>query len=217
MTTSRAFAVVFVLAAVVGCSKEQKPEGAVDAGAPTSTASTAASGSAAASASAAPSASASAAPLTPRSDCPKGSSGPGTFDKPCEAHGGARIMEAKWTGKTDEKGPHFGLTNKGTLTVLYGRVVVYFYDKAGKQLDSKSGKHSLSCSGASLFGGTMKPGEKAVLTFSCTPKDDVPDGATAIEAEIPLVGFADATEKKNDFYWKNDDLVPEARKKGGVK
>ena len=27
----------------------------------------------------------------------------------------------------------------------------------------------------------------------------------------------DASEKKSEFYWKNDDLVPDARKKGGVK
>lgn len=32
------------------------------------------------------------------------------------------------------------------------------------------------------------------------------------------VGFADAAdEKKIDSYWKNGDLTPDARKKGGVK
>ena len=57
----------------------------------------------------------------------------------------------------------------------------------------------------------------AVLTFSCVPKKVVPDGAAAIEAEMQVVGFADATEKKIDFYWRNADLTPNARPKGGVK
>jgi hypothetical protein len=45
----------------------------------------------------------------------------------------------------------------------------------------------------------------------------VPDGSAAIEGEMQMVGFADSTEKKSEFYWKNDDLAISARKKGGVK
>lgn len=73
------------------------------------------------------------------------------------------------------------------------------------------------CSGK-IFGGVMKPAEKAVITFSCVTKANVPEGTAAIEAEMQSVGFADAAdEKKIDFYWKNGDLTPDARKKGGVK
>jgi hypothetical protein len=63
----------------------------------------------------------------------------------------------------------------------------------------------------------MKPGEKAVITFSCVKKEHVPEGAKAIEGELQIVGFADATEKKSEYYWRNNDLVPDARPKGGVK
>jgi hypothetical protein len=48
-------------------------------------------------------------------------------------------------------------------------------------------------------------------------KKDMPDGTATIEGEMPMVGFADATEKKIDFYWRNADLTPDARPKGGVK
>ena len=68
-----------------------------------------------------------------------------------------------------------------------------------------------------MFGGVMKPGEKAVLTFSCVKKERVPEGTTAIEAEIQQVGFADASEKSVEFYWRNDSLAPETRKKTGKK
>lgn len=130
-------------------------------------------------------------------------------------------MDATWTGKTDEKGPHFRITNKSDKTILYGKITAYFYDKAGKQLsvkDSGGGKDhpSIGC-GGNIFGGVMKPGEKAVLTFSCIKKEQIPEGTKAIEGEISMVGFADSTEKKSEFYWRNDDLVPEQRKKGGVK
>jgi hypothetical protein len=32
-----------------------------------------------------------------------------------------------------------------------------------------------------------------------------------------MVGFADSEGKKAEFYWKNDDLAPEERPKGGIK
>jgi hypothetical protein len=63
----------------------------------------------------------------------------------------------------------------------------------------------------------MKVNEKAVLTFSCVKKENVPEGTTAIEGEMQMVGFSDASEKKSEFYWRNNDLAPETRKKGGVK
>lgn len=160
----------------------------------------------------------------PPADCPKGSSGPGTYDKPCEASGADRLMEVTWTGKSDDNGPTFKVINKTDKVVLHGKVVVYYYDKAGKQLEILSAAGSAntkpklfhSCSG-SIFGGIMKPGEKAFLTFSCVKKDRVPEGTKAIEAEIQTVGFSDETEKKVSHYWRNPDLSPDERPKGGPK
>jgi hypothetical protein len=131
-------------------------------------------------------------------------------------------MEVKWT-KTGDKGPSFAVINKMKLVILYGRIAVYFYDKAGKQLsvmdDSAAPPKSRpfhTCSG-SFFGGVMNPAEREVLNFSCVPKKVIPDGTATIEAEMQMVGFADASGKKVDFYWRNLDLTPEARPKGGIK
>jgi hypothetical protein len=167
MWTVTKIAVAFALsAAISGCSKDESapaPAPSVSVADPTPSTPPSAV------VSAAPVASA--APLPMRTDCPKGSSGAGTFDKPCEAKGPARLMDAVWTGKTDAtNGPQFKVTNKSSLVILYGKIAVYFYDKAGKQLDVKDGDQTRpfkSCSGVSLFGGVMKAGEKAVLTFSC--------------------------------------------------
>lgn len=216
MSIPRLASVCIAAAALVACSKDE-PKTA-DAGT-TASASAASTASAAPSASAAPTASASAAPPPDRSDCPKGSSGPGTFDKPCLAKGASRMMEVVYTGKTDDKGPQFRVTNKSPSVILYGKIAVYFYDKAGKQLDVKdsSGKaHPFETCGGNIFGGVMKVNEKAVITFSCVKKDSVPEGTAAIEGEMEMVGFT-TDEKKSDFYWRNPDLVPDARKKGGVK
>lgn len=156
-------------------------------------------------------------------DCPKGSSGAGTFDKPCEATGKVRMMEATWTGKIDDKGPTFRVINKSPSVILHGKIVVYYYDKAGKQLEipppsgsSAKAKPYHTCGGF-IFSGVMKPAEKAYLTFSCVKKERVPEGTKAIEAEIQTVGFADETEKKVAYYWRNSNLTPEERPKGGVK
>ena len=167
----------------------------------------------------APSASAP-APSAPVHDCPAGSTGDATLSKPCEAKGAARMMEVTWTGKMTDTGPSFRVVNKSPATILYGKIAVYFYDKAGKQLEVKDPggkpKPVHTCTG-NLFGGVMKPAEKAVITFSCVKKDTVPEGTAQVEAEMQMVGFADASEKKSEWFWRNHDLTPDARPKGGVK
>jgi hypothetical protein len=200
--------------AIFGCSKEETKS------APPA-ASVVATPSAQPTASSAPSAVASAAP-EPHHDCPENSSGIGSFTKPCEAKGKERLMKAKWT-KTDDKGPNFSIKNLGKTTIVYGKIAVYFYDKGGKQLDLKDESETppkispyLTCSG-NIFQGVMKPGESATLTFSCVPKNVIPESTAAIEAEMQTVGFADETGKKIDYYWRNADLTPNARPKGGIK
>ena len=164
---------------------------------------------------------ASAAP-EPHHDCPAGSEGVGSFAKPCEAKGADRMMEVTWNGKYSDAGaPTFRVVSKSKLVILYGKIVVYFYDKAGKQLEVPAGssgkprKHQ-DCPG-NIFGGVMQPAEKAVINFSCVGKSSVPEGAAAIEAEIQMVGFADAEGKHSEFYWKNEELTPDERPKGGIK
>ena len=131
------------------------------------------------------------------------------------------MMTVKWK-KTDDSGPSFAISNKSKLVIVYGKIAVYFYDKAGKQLsvqdDSTPPKPRPfhTCAGK-FFGGPMHAAEKATLTFSCVPKSVVPDGTATVEAEMQMVGFADAAGEKIDFYWRNNDLTPDARPKGGVK
>jgi hypothetical protein len=154
-------------------------------------------------------------------DCPEGSEGVGSFEKPCEAKGADRMMEVTWNGKLDDAGPSFRVVSTSKLVILYGKLAVYFYDKAGKQLEVPGGtpekpKMHQDCFG-NIFGGVMKAGEKAVMTFSCVKKSHVPEGTAAIEAEVRMVGFTDEAGKKSTFYWKNDDLAPDTRPKGGIK
>jgi hypothetical protein len=217
----RSLVLVSTLALLAGCS-----DGGGE-GAPSASASASSAPPPVATPSAAPSAAAAAPPpsasAAPRSDCPKDSSGPGTLDQPCAGKGAARMMAAKWTGKIDdEKGPYFAVTNEGPASILYGKIAVYFYDKDKKQLEVKPAGATkplpyLICAGSNLFSGVMKAKEKATLTFSCVKKDHVPEGTKAIEGEIITVGFADASAKKNEFYWSNKDLAPDVRPKGGVK
>lgn len=152
-----------------------------------------------------------------REDCPKGSSGVGTSEAPCLASGDARMMEVKYTGKTTDDGPKFSIVNKSDNQILFGSLVAYFYDKAGKQLEVTAGDKKRPyqpCSG-NIFAGAVKPGEKIFMFFSCVKKSHVPEGTASIEAEVKTVGFADEAGKKNEFYWSNPDLAPDLRPKGG--
>ena len=158
-------------------------------------------------------------PPKPREDCPEGSSGIGTIAEPCKASGDSRMLAVKWTGTTTDQGPKFSVTNKSKKQVLYGSIAVYFYDKAGKQLQvTHAGKSRPMqiCSG-NVFAGAVKPDEKIFVFFSCTKKADVPEGTAAIEAEAKGVGFANEAGTENEFYWSNMDLVPDVRPKGGIK
>jgi hypothetical protein len=201
---------------VAGCDEEKAP-----AAAPSAKASVAAAPPAATMSAVAPVPPPPPPPAAPRSDCPEGSSGEGTLAAPCEAKDTSRQMEVIWNGKTDDKGPFFKVNSKAKKTILYGKVLVYFYDKAGKQLEVKDedgkGHPYKSCSGNTIFSGVMKAAEKAVIQFSCVQKKHVPEGTAAIEAEMQMVGFADASEKKNEYYWRNTELTPDVRPKGGVK
>jgi hypothetical protein len=211
---SKALLTAALVACIAGCSDEQSPSTATSAHA--SATPPAASTPAPAAAAPPPTAQ----PSVPVHDCPAGSTGDGSLTKPCEAKGTARTMEAIWTGKMTDTGPSFKVVNKSPTVILYGKIVVYFYDKAGKQLDVKGPgdkpRPNHSCTG-NLFGGVMKPAEKAVITFSCVKKENVPEGTAQVEAEMQMVGFADASEKKSEYYWKNGDLTPDVRPKGGVK
>lgn len=159
------------------------------------------------------------APPKLRDDCPKGSKGVGTSAEPCLASGDSRMMEVAYTGKTTDQGPKFSIVNKADQQILFGSLVVYFYDKAGKQLQVKGGdkpKPMQSCAG-NIFAGAVKPGEKIFMFFSCVKKENVPEGTDAIEAEVKTVGFADEEGKKNEFYWSNPDLAPNERPKSKAK
>jgi hypothetical protein len=158
-------------------------------------------------------------PAKLRDDCPKGSSGVGTSDKPCLGSGDSRMMVVQYTGKTTDEGPKFSVVNKADQQILFGSIAVYFYDKAGKQLQVTSGDKQRpfqACAG-NVFAGAVKPGEKIFIFFSCVKKAHVPEGAVTIEAEVKTVGFADEDGKKSEFYWSNPDLAPDQRPKGGLK
>jgi len=158
-------------------------------------------------------------PPKPRTDCPEGSSGFGTFEEPCTGSGDKRLMEVKYTGKTTDEGPKFSVTNLTKQSILYGSVAAYFYDKAGKQLKVTSGEKPRAmqlCSG-NIFAGAVKPDEKIYVFFSCVKKSDVPEGTVTIEAEVRTVGFADEAGEKTEYYWSNKELTPDERPKGGIK
>ena len=129
------------------------------------------------------------------------------------------MMEVAYTGKTTDEGPKFSVVNKSKNPILFGSLVAYFYDKAGKQLDvTADGKPRPMqvCSGR-IFAGAVKPGEKIFMFFSCVKKAHVPEGTVTIQAEVKTVGFTDDAGRESIFYWSNPELAPEKRPKADLK
>src|SRR3954453_14870687 len=99
--------------------------------------------------------------------CPEGSTGKGTFDDACKGKGKTRMMDVTWNQKIGDKGPTFQIVNKAKLEILYGKIVVWFYDKKGKLIEIAGGekpRHRLTCAG-DIFAGPVKPGEKVFMNF----------------------------------------------------
>src|SRR6185436_5291559 len=113
----------------------------------------------------------------------------------------------------------FSVVNKSDNQILFGSLVAYFYDKAGKQLQVTAGdkpRPNQPCAG-NIFAGVVKPGEKIFMFFSCVKKAHVPEGTAAIQAEVKTVGFTDDAGKESVFYWSNPELAPEKRPKSDPK
>ena len=139
--------------------------------------------------------------------------------EPCLGKGGSRMMEVAYTGKITDEGPKFSVINKSKNPILFGSLVAYFYDKAGKQLEvSADGKPRPMqvCSGR-IFAGAVKPGEKIFMFFSCVKKAHVPEGTATIQAEVKTVGFTDDAGRESIFYWSNPELAPDKRPKSDLK
>jgi hypothetical protein len=215
MSTSATLRAATVLSALamlsLGCEEP--------AGAPAAASASASSAAPAAAPPPTATASATAEAPKPSHPCPEGSEGKGTQKEPCVASGAARILEVTWMKKITDKGPKFRVKSKAKVPILYGDVLIYFYDAAGKQLEVEVGgktKKRVQCAG-NIFAGAVKPGEGFALFFSCASKKIIPEGATAIEAELRTAGFPDASGNRSDTFWRNDDLTPDERPKGGVK
>jgi hypothetical protein len=112
-------------------------------------------------------------------------------------------MKVRWT-KTDDKGPSFNIKNVGPTTIVNRKIAGTSTTRPASnstcptRAATPKPKKFHTCSG-NFFQGVMKPAESAVLTFSCVTKKDIPDGSATIAAEMQMVGFADAKEKKIDF------------------
>ena len=99
----------------------------------------------------------------PPHDCPTGSAGPGSFTKPCDAKGSSRMMD----GEVEEDGRQRAILRHHQQVAAgrscYGKIAVYFYDKAGKQLDVRTTARRPSPARttrarASSSAGVMHPG-----------------------------------------------------------
>lgn len=176
---------VMVVASLVACSKKD------DGAAPS--ASSSATSSSAASSAAAPSVSAKPVEGGGESKCAAlgCKSGDGSFFKMCDCKATPQEVpfEAKYTGKYHSffKQPEWEVTNKTDKDIHWASANVYYYDKAGKQLEatvkdkkdaSKDRKFKSYRINGSNF--TLKPKETKKITIGFA-QENAPAGAASLE------------------------------------
>jgi hypothetical protein len=150
------------LVGVVGCDKAgdgaAKPDGSAKPATTTA-------------ASAKPSASASASAAATGDKCSALGCEPGTgtfFEKcDCKAKPPAVPLKAKYAGKRSSffKQPEFEVTNTTDKPIHWGSVAIYYYDKAGKQLEAEIDGKKFAASRSNGSNFTLKPNETKTINL----------------------------------------------------
>jgi hypothetical protein len=149
--------------------------------------------------------------------CPPGSSGKGTPHEPCLGKG--RWLKSAWTGKLDEPGALFRVTNTLDRRIEFETVHVYYYDRAGHRLPvrlpgepASAAAHESTNTAGELF--QINPQETKEVYLGL-PKRAIPRGTAKVEAEFPRLGFRPEGKDLPLGYWFNDSLIVTERPLGG--
>jgi hypothetical protein len=138
--------------------------------------------------------------------CPAGSTGDGTYDKPCVASGDTRLVPLKYVS-SDDNYIVFDAKNNGPYEVIGGQRDLWIYDASGKRLDiTIPNNPPMTHTGTS--GGmtpTVKPGETKQVKFFLDKKSR-PAGAATYQAEFQKVEMS-TTGGTPDFVWTNPGLL----------
>jgi len=205
------FAATAVLAlSISGCgSDETAPTGSASAK-PSATAKSSASAKPSATASAAPSASAAAATDDPCKAHELSLGGKGTMAEKCKYD--KDVLTVKYTGKVEDDGASFDVTNPWKEDINWLSVAVFYYDKSGKQL---SVKHDGADKKDDYQDGidVKLPGGKTTTIKLGFPKKELPKDVDTIEVQVISFGW-DLGEGKG-AYFESTEKYKEDRAKGG--
>lgn len=140
--------------------------------------------------------------------------GTGDMGDKCKYSG--EILTAKYTGKIDDHGAVFEITNPWPEEVnMLTEAALYYYDKSGKQLSVKQGDATKKAN--FLTNAEVKlAGNKASEVSLGWPKSDLPKDVDSVELVIMSFGW-DLGEGKGAYFVSTDNKYTEERAKGGGK
>ncbi len=146
-----------------------------------------------------------------------GCKGEGTFFKPCSCKDKAQPvpLEVKYTGKYSDffKQPEWEVTNKTDKDIHWASAAVYYYDKAGKQLEAQIKDKTYKASRVNGSNFTLKPKETKKITIGFK-KDTEPKGIDSMEVVFDGWCFGVYKDKSSHLCIKNE-RAPEERPKSG--
>ena len=146
-----------------------------------------------------------------------GCTGEGSFFDRCDCKGKPQTapLKATRTGKYDGflKRPEFEVTNTTDKDIHWGSVAVYYYDGAGKQLETtiRDTRYKVSRMNGSSF--ALKPNQPKTLTMGFQ-RENEPKGVKAIE--VVFDGWCFGTyAAKSTHLCVNAERAPEERARSG--
>jgi hypothetical protein len=147
-----------------------------------------------------------------------GCTGEGTFFDMCDCKAKPQTapFKAKWSGKYSDffKQPEFEVTNTTDKDIHWGSVAVYYYDKAGKQLetDIKGTKYKSGRENGSTM--SLKPNETKTMTMGFK-KESEPKGIDTIEVVFDGWCFGKYDDKASHLCVRVEKAPEERAKSGG--
>lgn len=177
--TTSLWSVLVISTAVVACDAEKTTEGATSSATAKATTSAKATATAAANA------------------CPAGCKGDGTFTAKCRCEGDSLPpvpFEAKLGTGFQFDQPVWEVTNKTDKDIHWGMVSVYYYDAAGKQLETKIKDKVYKRSRMNGSTLTFKPGETKKMGIGFK-QESAPKGAKDMEIVFHGWCYGDRKDK----------------------
>ena len=147
-----------------------------------------------------------------------GCTGEGSFSKMCDCKAKPQPapFAVKYAGKYSSffEEPEWQITNTTDKDIHWGSAAVYYYDKAGKQLEAKFGEKTLKAYRVNGSNLSLKPNQTKTINLGFKQGDE-PKGIGSMEVVFDGWCYGKYDDKRSHHCIRNERAPDERARSGG--